>query len=183
MSRGLIWVFAIGGLLLVGLAEGQPPAPGKAGPALDKETLALVRKLQEKRRDVLRRAIDTRFDLYQFGRIKDGEVVVQVVGSSKRLLAVELDLATTRAERIAAHERHLGLAQKLAAIAKSRFENPPAGAMNGPALMLDGQAALLEAQIGLLKAGGKLKNDKRAAEPMEVVPPPKRLLPPNNEDK
>ncbi len=58
MSRGLIWVFAVGGLLLVGLAEGQPPAPGKAAPALDKKTQAQIRKLQEERRDILRRAVD-----------------------------------------------------------------------------------------------------------------------------
>src|SRR5262245_34451941 len=114
MRHSLVWSCVFGSLLMVGLTEGRAPAPAKAGPALDKATLAEVRKLQEKRRDLLRKAIEARMKLYQLARAKlDG-----VAEMSGRLLAAELDLAATAAERIAAHEAHLKTAQALVEVAK-----------------------------------------------------------------
>ncbi len=107
-----------------------------------------------------------RLDLFRTARID----YVEVVEASKRLAAVELELATTRAERIAAHEKLVDLAHKLFEIAKGRFENPLERAKWGYPVMLDAQSAFLEAQVGLLKAGGKLK--KFAPSPAEITPPP-----------
>jgi outer membrane protein TolC len=149
MKHGLAWVCAVGGLL-VGMAEGQPPAPGVAGPALDKTTLAEVHKLQEKRRDVLRDTLAVREKLYQTGRSTlDG-----IVKTSKQLLAAELELATTGGERIAAHQRHFEKARLWFELAKARHE----AGRGEPGEVLDAQAVLLAAEIGLLKAGGKRKH-------------------------
>src|SRR5262245_11824911 len=101
MRHGLAWLCVVGALLAAGVTEGRAPAPGAA--VLDRETAAEVRKLQEKRRDLLRQALDVRMKLYQSARAElDG-----VIETSKRLLAAEVELAATGAERIAAHERHL----------------------------------------------------------------------------
>jgi outer membrane protein TolC len=91
--------------------------------------------------------------LYQSARAElDG-----VIETSKRLLATEVDLAATSAERIAAHEKHLKTAQALVEIAKERLERSR-GTHIG---VLDAQDACLEAQIGLLKAGGKVKKAEK----------------------
>jgi hypothetical protein len=151
MRHGLAWLCVVGGLLVAGVTEGRAPAPGAA--ALDKETAAEVRKLQEKRREVLRQALEVRMKLYQSARAElDG-----VIETAKRLLAAEVDLAATGAERIAAHERHLKLAQMLVAVAKARHESSRGTAAD----VLDAQASSLEAQIGLLKAGGKVKKAEK----------------------
>ena len=99
MKHSLTWMCVVGGLLLVAVTEGRALAP--RGKVLDKETAAQVRKLQEKRRDLLRQALDERMRLWKAGRIQ----MEEVVGPAKRLLAAELELAATDAERIAAHER------------------------------------------------------------------------------
>ena len=80
-----------------------------------------------------------------------------VVETSKRLLATELDLATTGAERVAAYERHLEKMQALIQFAKARRE----AARGTFADELDAQDAYLEARIGFLKAGGKLKKEEK----------------------
>jgi outer membrane protein TolC len=80
-----------------------------------------------------------------------------VVEASKRLLAAELELAATGAERIAAYERHLKMAQLLVAVAKARQESGRGTAAD----VLDAQASSLEAQIGLLKAGGKVNKAEK----------------------
>jgi hypothetical protein len=151
MRQGVAWLCVVGSLLAVGVTGGRAPAP--VGPTLDKETAAEVRKLQEKRREVLRQALEVRMKLYQSARAElDG-----VIETSKRLLAAEVDLAATGAERIAAHERHLKIAQMLVEVAKARRQ-----AARGTEIgVLDAQAFSLEAQIGLLKAGGKLKKVKK----------------------
>jgi hypothetical protein len=153
MKHGLVWSCVIGGLLAVGMTEGRAPTPGTGGPTLDKETLAEVRKLQEKRRDLLRDATEQRMKLYQSARCTLGEVMEM----SKRLLSAELDLAATDAERIAAHERHFEKAQVLPEIARARQE----AARGTASEVLDAQAFFLEAKIGLLKAGGKLKKAEK----------------------
>jgi hypothetical protein len=117
--------------------------------ALDKATLAEVRKLQEERRKLLTEALAVREKLYQGGRAElDG-----ALETSKRLLAVESDLAATRAEIIAAHERHLKTALALVEVAKAKHES----GRGTHASVLDAKGSALEAQIGLLKAGGKKK--------------------------
>jgi outer membrane protein TolC len=69
------------------------------------------------------------------------------------LLAAELDLATTDAERIAAYEKRLEKAQAFVQLAEARHK-----AGHGTiAEVLDAQDVCLEATIGLLKAGGKVK--------------------------
>jgi hypothetical protein len=149
MRQGLACWWLVGALLAVGAT----PAPVTAEPALDKETLAQVRKLQEKRRDVLREALVGREKLYQGGRAELGGVVE----ASKRLLAAELDLAAKDAERIAAHERHLEKARALVEFAKARKQ----AALGTEADVLDARALALEAEIGLLKAGGKPKKTEK----------------------
>jgi hypothetical protein len=52
MRHGLAWLCVVGGVLVVGMTQGGAPKPVKAG--IDKATQAEVRKLQEKRRDLLR---------------------------------------------------------------------------------------------------------------------------------
>ncbi len=153
MRYGLTWLCVVGSLLIAGGTEGRAPAPGKAGPVLDKATLAEVRKLQEKRRDLLREALEVRKKLYQAARAPLGEVIE----TSKRLLTAELELAATGAERIALRERHLEKAQALVELAKAR----QAAARGTHVEVLDAQEYCLEAEIGLLKAGGKVKKAKQ----------------------
>jgi hypothetical protein len=153
MRHGLAGMCVLGGLLMIGLTEGRPQAPGTARPTLDKATLAEVRKLQEKRRDLLREALEGRQKLYQAARSE----MRDVVETSRRLLKAELDLAETDAERIAAHEKQLEMAQALIEVAKAR----KAAARGTHADILDAEALSLELQIGLLKAGGKLKKQKK----------------------
>ena len=51
MRHDLACLCVVGGLLVAGVTEGRAPAPAAV---LDKETAAEVRKLQEKRRGLLR---------------------------------------------------------------------------------------------------------------------------------
>lgn len=146
MGRGLGWLCVLGGLLVVGATQGQTPA-------LDKATLAEVRTLQEKRRDLLRDAFEQRTKLFQAGRAEMG----QALEAAKRLLAAELDLAATDAERIAAHEKQIEKARALVELARARKK----AALGTEADVLDAQALVLEAEVGLLKAGGKLKKEEK----------------------
>ena len=146
MRYGLVLACVVGGLL-AGMAEGQQPA---SGPVLDKATAAEVRKLQEQRRDLLRQALEVRVRLYQAARAELGGVIE----TSERLLAAEVDLAATNAERIGAHERHLKMARTLVEVAKARHDSGRGHAAD----LYDAQASSLQAQIGLLKAGGRPKN-------------------------
>jgi outer membrane protein TolC len=148
MNRGLAWLCAVGALLAAGVTQGREPAPGAAVP--DKET-AEVRKLQEKRRDLLRQALEVRVKLYQSARAE----LEGALETSKRLLTAEVDLAATKAERIAAHERYVKTSEMLIEVARARYE----AARGTKADVFDAQATTLEAQIGLLKAGGKLKKE------------------------
>jgi outer membrane protein TolC len=153
MRHSLTCLCVVGSLLMVGVTEGRAPAPGPVTPALDKATLAKVRKLSEERRDLLRETLTVREKLYQSGRAE----MSQVLETSKRLLAAELDLAATGAERVAAHKRQFETAHALVEIAKARR----AAGRGNFADVLDAQALSLEAQIGLLKAGGKLKKAEK----------------------
>lgn len=153
MRCSLGWLCIFGGLLVVGMAEGSATAPRPSGPALDKATLAEVRKLQERRRDILREALEVNQKLYQTGHGTMGAIIE----ASKRLLAVELDLAATGAERIAAHETHLEKIRAFVQFAKASRMT----ARGTVADELDAQDACLEAEIGLLKAGGKLKKKEK----------------------
>jgi outer membrane protein TolC len=149
VRHGLAWMCVLGGLSMTGLTEGRPPAPGTAGLALDKTTLAEVRKLQEKRRDVLREALALRETEFRAARgTLDG-----VIKTSKRLLAAELNLATTGGERIAAHQRHLEKARIWSEVVKARHQAGQAVFADA----LEAQAAFLAAEIGLRQAGGKPK--------------------------
>jgi hypothetical protein len=153
MRHGLAWLLVVSALLAVGLAEGRAPIPGTPGPALDKATLAEVRKLQEKRRDLLREALAAHETQFRSGRgTLDG-----IVKRSKDLLAAELDVATTDSERIAAHQRHFEKASMWFEVVKARREAARATGADA----LEAQAVLLEAEIGLLKAGGKPKKMKK----------------------
>jgi predicted metal-dependent HD superfamily phosphohydrolase len=144
MGHGLAWLGVVGCLLWAAVTAGAPPPGG-----IDKETAAAVRKLQEKRRDLLREALEVRAKLYQAARAELGEVLA----TSKRLLEAELDLAATGAERIAAYEKQVERAEAWVEIARAK---QAAGRGTGGDV-LDAQAFVLEAQIGLLKAGGKVK--------------------------
>jgi hypothetical protein len=153
MRHGLAWLCVVGGLVGVGAIQGRAPAPVTAGPVLDKATASEVRKLQENRREILRTALKAREKLYQAARVE----LSGVVETAKRLLTVELDLAATGAERIAAHEKHLEKMEALIEIAKAKVLT---GRGTYPDV-LDAQDAYVEARIGLLKAGGKLKKAEK----------------------
>jgi outer membrane protein TolC len=153
MRHSLMRWCVVGCLLVAGMAEGRAPAPETTGPVLDKATREEVRKRQEKRRDLLRQALESHLQLYRASRVE----MNAVMGTSKQLLTAELDLATTKAERIAAYERQLKTAQTLVEVAKARQE---AGRSTG-ADVLDSEAFALGVEIGLLKAGGKLKKEEK----------------------
>jgi hypothetical protein len=151
MGRGLVCL-CVGVLLSVGVALGRAPAP-PTGPVLDKAIAAEVRKLLEERRTILRDVLDSREKLYQLARAELG----QVLEVSKRLLAVELELATTAEERVAAYERCLEKAQAWVAVAKAK----KAAGRGTEADVQDARDRCLELQIGILKAGGKLKKAEK----------------------
>ncbi len=153
MKRGLAWLCVVGGLLGAGTAQARAPKPVTAGPVLDKATLAEVRQLQEKRRDLLREALLVREKLFQSARAP----LRDVVETSRQLLTAELGLAATDAERITAHERHFEKAIAYTKVARARHES----GRGTFADVLDAQALSLDARIGWLKAGGKRKKAKK----------------------
>jgi hypothetical protein len=153
MKHGLAWLCVVGSLLGVGMTQARAPKHVTAGPVLDKATLAEVRKLQEKRRDLLREALLVREKLFQSARAP----LREVVETSKQLLTAELELAATGAERVAAHERHFEKALAFSKVARARHES----GRGTFADVLDAEALFLEAKIGWLKAGGKLKKAKK----------------------
>ncbi len=144
MRLELAGLCVVGGLLAAGLAWGEAP---------DKATLAEVRKLQEKRRDVLRDALEGHEKLYQAGRAELGGVIE----TSRHLLEAELALAAKDAERIAAHQRHLKTARALVELAMAKKKVARGTEVD----VLDARALALEAEIGLLKAGGKPKKAEK----------------------
>lgn len=151
MKKSLAWLCVVGVLLAAGVTGARAPAPGAS--ILDKATATEVRTFQDQRREILRKALDAREKLYQAGRVE----MSGVVETSKRLLTVELDLAATGADRIAAHEKHLEKMLALIDLAHAKFRG---GRANYPDV-LDAQDAYVEAKIGLLQAGGKLKKAER----------------------
>jgi outer membrane protein TolC len=138
-------------LLGGGVAWGRAPATPGAGPALDKATQAQVRKLLEERRDALRKVIEARQKEFEVGRGSlDG-----LLRTARKLLQAELELATTPAQRIAAHQAHYDIAKKVEEMNATRYD---AGRLSF-ADYQESRAARLAAEIALLRAGGKPKKD------------------------
>ncbi|MGL4550353.1 MAG: hypothetical protein ACRC33_04135, partial [Gemmataceae bacterium] len=125
--------------------KGGAVAPKDLGKAAQDE----VRKLQEKRRDLLREALKVHELEYVAGRGR----LEHAAATAGRLLSAELDLTGNDAERVAAHERHFEKWREFAAEARLKYG---AGKISR-ADLLDAEALALEARIGLLKAGGKPK--------------------------
>ncbi len=145
MIRKIAWV----GLALVLLVMGTLAAPApKAddGVKLDPATQAKVRKLQIQHRDVLKVAVEARQQEYEAGR----GTLERLLAGSRFLLKAELDLATTREKRIAAHAAMLKVATQLEKTIKKRF-NPRRVTEED---YEEARAFRLEAEIGWLKAGG-----------------------------
>jgi hypothetical protein len=82
MRRGLACLCVVGGLLAAGVARAEAP---------DKATQAEVRKLQEKRRDLLRDALEGREKLYQKGRAELDGVI------EAKALALEAEIGLLKA--------------------------------------------------------------------------------------
>src|SRR5258708_130106 len=111
MSRNLGAIVAclVFAAVAVVAAGGGGPLPLPPPAPLSKATLAQIRKLQEERRDVLRDAVR----LHQL-RIRFGEgTSAAVFEPARRLLQAELELAETRANRLAAHQRYFATLKKL----------------------------------------------------------------------
>jgi hypothetical protein len=154
MIRKIAWVALT--LTLTLFVVGMPAAPVPTTPdavKLDAATQEKVRKLQMERRDALKTAVDARQQEYEAGRGTQERLLT----GSNLLLKVELDLATTAEQRIAAHAALLKNMRKLEELAKARYE---AGQLMA-ADYREAQAARLEAEIGWLKVGGgKEKKEK-----------------------
>jgi hypothetical protein len=130
---------------LAGLSVSAAPVPA----GLDAATQAQIKALQKERRDALRDAIKATQKAYEAGRVT-WDSFVRV---SRRLLDAELALATTAAERIAAHEAHVAILRNAEQLAKGRYE---AGHLIFAEYQI-ARAARAKGEIELLRAGGKLK--------------------------
>ena len=130
------------------------PTPSRdSGAKLDKETLAKIRKLQLERRDELKKAMTALEEEFLAGR---GTLDI-LLKTSRLLLQAELDVATTAAQRVAAHAAHLRITKRIEKVTRARHEA-------GRAKQADthqARAARLEAEIDWLKAGGREKAKDR----------------------
>jgi hypothetical protein len=70
------------GRALAGIAQGRAPAPEATGPVLDKTTREEVQQRQEKRRDLLRQALESHLKRYRSSRVE----LRAVMETSKQLL-------------------------------------------------------------------------------------------------
>jgi outer membrane protein TolC len=156
-ERDMIRRIAMLALALTLLVAGMPAAPvPKVDPTakLDAATREKIHKLQVERRDALKRAAECRWSEFEAGR----GMLETLLEVSRRLLKAELELATTKEQRIAAHADLLKVARQIDEITTARYE---AGRVK-EADHQEARAARLEAEIGWLKAGGgKEKKEKR----------------------
>jgi hypothetical protein len=110
---------------------------------------AKVKALLEERRDALRKVVKARMAEFDAGR----GTLALLLDYSARLLQAELETAGRRADRIAAHQAHLGRMKKCE-------EQVSAWYRAGRVTFADyhsARAARLDAEIGWLRAGGKPK--------------------------
>jgi hypothetical protein len=137
-------------LLLAGV--GDAAAPAGLGKAPDAATQAKIKALRVERRDALRNVLKAHWDAYSTGVSGAAPTLERIGKTARLLLGAELDVASSRAERIAAHEAHVKVMKKIEGFILSR-------ARAGRGTMADtelARAARLEAEIALLRAGGKL---------------------------
>ena len=109
-----------------------------------------IKKLLTERRDTLRKAITGQWDKRKLGGVENLDVIMRL---SKDLLQVELELATTPKERLAAHEARLETALKVDKVMAALNKK---GVVSDVDALIT-QADRLEAEIGWLKAGGEEK--------------------------
>jgi hypothetical protein len=142
------WLAVGLGVALLAASARSAPVPA-AEKELDAKTKEKIKKLQLKRRDVLKEAMRIARQEYEMGR----QTSDALLDLGKELLQAELDVATKAEERLAAHTAYLEVARKTEAHAKVGYE---AGRMPARAY-LRAQAVRLEAEVGWLKAGGKAR--------------------------
>jgi hypothetical protein len=121
-----------------------------AAPAEDKDEAKRaekIKKLLTERRDTLRKAITGQWAKRKLGGVENLDVIMRL---SKDLLQVELELATTPKERLAAHEARLETALKVDKVMAALNKK---GVVSDVDALIT-QADRLEAEIGWLKAGG-----------------------------
>jgi hypothetical protein len=134
-----VWPVALGGALLAGWAVAAPVPEKKDSPE--------VKALLKERRDLLKTAVLARSQELAAGR----GTLAPLLHVSRELLKAELELATTPAERVAAHESHFNAMRKAEEQVKRAYD---VGLMKA-ADYHEMRAARLEAEIGLRRAGGK----------------------------
>jgi outer membrane protein TolC len=109
-----------------------------------------IESLLKERRDTLRRVVDVLTQQYENGSAAFESIML----ASERLFDAELELAATKAERIAIYEKRVSALRAMEKFAEGRFK---AGFRTTEVELLDARAARLQAQIRLLreKEGGK----------------------------
>jgi RNA polymerase sigma factor (sigma-70 family) len=111
-----------------------------------------VKALVKERKELLQQEVQELWRMFEAGR----GLLTPLLAASRQLLQAELELATTPADRVAAHERHFSQMDKCEQIVKLAYE---ARRMNAPAYY-EMRSARLEAEIGQLRAGGKPQKEK-----------------------
>jgi hypothetical protein len=106
------WVLlaGCGAMMLAGWTLAAPP--GKKGDSAE------VKALLKKRRDVLKEAAEAGRKQFLAG-LAGAPVTAEL---ARELLKAELELATTDAQRVAAHEAYFEAMRELEKIAKGRFD-------------------------------------------------------------
>jgi hypothetical protein len=119
----------------------------------DAQTEAKIKVLQKERRDLLKKAVDTRKEEFEARRA----TLDSLVEVSKLLLQAELEMTQKREARVSAWRVYLDLMKDVEERAKARHDVGQATTVD----FLLAQAARREAEIGWLKAGGKEEKPKK----------------------
>ena len=107
------------------------------------QTSERLTALLNERREVLRKLVDAAEQRYRAG----AATLEAAIRASNQLLEAELELADTKAERIAVHEKLVGNLQRLEQVAEARR----AAAAAALEEVLEAKAARLKGEITLLR--------------------------------
>lgn len=119
----------------------------------DAQTEAKIKVLQQERRDLLKKAMDTRKDEFEAGRA----TLDSLIDVAKQWLKAELDVVERQEARVSAWQSYLELLKEAEKRTKALYEAGRITAVD----YLVAQAARIEAEVGWLKAGGKEEKPKK----------------------
>jgi hypothetical protein len=142
----------VAAIVLVSAAGADPPLPQQ------NETAKQVESLLKERRDTFRQLVDMLGQQHRAGIVTE----VSVLRATDQLLDAELDLASTKAERIAIREKLVANLRKLEKLIEGMVQAGVRGA-DAPTIedALRAKAARLKAEIQLLRE--KAGNEPRPA--------------------